>query len=177
MFKGLVMVNTGDGKGKTTAAMGMVLRNIGWEKKVVVIQFLKSPEFECGEKNFCKNNGIEIYTTGVGYSWVKTPEQQRYAIRNAWDIAKEKLTDNTVDLLVLDEINCVLCEKNFHVSDIISEDIVINKLKNRPKNQTVILTGRNAGSKIIEFSDLVTEMRLIKHPYKSGISAQKGIEY
>lgn len=175
--KGIVMIHTGDGKGKTTAALGLMLRNIGWGKKVCVIQFLKSPEFECGEKLFCREHKIELISTGIGYSWTKTPQEQREALQKAWALAKSKILDSQYDFVMLDEINNVLAEKNFDVSDILTDTEVIAVLKQRPEHMNVVLTGRNAGEMLIEYADLVTEMRLLKHPYEKGIPATKGIEY
>lgn len=175
--KGLVLINTGDGKGKTTAALGMLIRSLGWGKKVCMIQFLKSPEFICGEKLFCDKAGIEFYSTGIGYSWTKTPEEQRESLKKAWEFSKLKIKEDNYDLIVLDEINSVLTEKNFPISDIITPEKVIEVLKERPIGQNIVLTGRNASDSLIEFADLVTEMKMIKHPYEKGIEASKGVEF
>lgn len=174
---GLVLVFTGDGKGKTTAALGQCMRAIGWKQKVCFIQFLKSPEFECGEKLFCHEKNIELYSTGIGYSWKKSIEEQRNSIQKAWEFTISKLKDTSYHLIVLDEINPVLAEKRFDLSDILTEDILIKALKQRDIKMNVVLTGRMAGSKLIEYADLVTEMKLIKHPYQKGVKAKRGIEY
>lgn len=173
---GLILVYTGDGKGKTTAALGLCIRSAGWGKKVCVIQFLKSEEFECGEKLFFKENNIEIFSTGIGYSWTKTPEEQKKSLYNSWEFAKTKISDCNYDLVILDEINNVLNE-NTIFKDILSVNDVIKVIKNRPKNQNIVFTGRNACNEIIEAADLVTEMKCIKHHYNNGVEAVKGIEY
>ena len=177
MEKGLILTFTGNGKGKTTAALGTALRCAGWGKKVCFFQFLKSPDLLSGEKNFFENSGLEFISSGIGFSWTKTPEEQRQSIKKAWNLALEKLNDCSYDLVVLDEILNVLCISNFEINDIINDDMVINALKNRPENMDVILTGRNASQKIIEISHTVTSMEEIKHAYKNGIMAKKGIEY
>lgn len=175
--KGLVLIHTGEGKGKTTAALGMVMRSSGWGQKVCIIQFLKSPDFVCGEKQFCKQHGIELYSTGIGYSWTKTPEEQRKSIQNAWDFAKSKIKNASYDLIVLDEINHLFSEKQFSISDFLTPEEVEKTLQARPEHQTVILTGRNAPEGLIACADLVTEMKMVKHPYEKGVPAAKGIEY
>lgn len=175
--KGMILVYTGDGKGKTTAALGLCMRALGWSKKVCIIQFLKSQEFPCGEKNFCKQEEIELHSTGIGYSWKKTVEEQKASMKGAWSFAQEKLSDNSYDLVVLDEINNVLSGKRIDFSDIITEDALLSILKKRPFTMNVVLTGRGAGEKMIEYADLVTEMKMLKHPLKLGIEARKGIEF
>lgn len=175
MEKGLVLVYTGDGKGKTTAALGLCMRAIGWEQTVCIIQFLKSPEFECGEKLFCKKNNIELYSTGIGYSWTKSMEEQKEALQKAWEFAKQKLSDKKYQFVILDEINHILCKQQY--SDIINEQSLISVLNSRPFEMNVVLTGRNAPKKIIDYADLVTEMNAIKHHFEKGIQARKAVEY
>lgn len=177
MEKGLVLVYTGDGKGKTTAALGLCMRAIGWEQKACIIQFLKSPEFKCGEKLFCQKNKIELHSTGIGYSWTRSVEEQKEALKKAWKLAKQKLSSKQYQLVILDEINNVLCENRFNWSDIINEESLISVLNARPFEMNVVLTGRNAKEKIIDYADLVTEMKAIKHPFEKGIQARKAIEY
>lgn len=175
-MEGIVIVNTGGGKGKTTAAMGMVLRNLGYNKKICVIGFLKSPDFETGEQLFLKNNNVEYYCMGAGFTWEKTAEEHREALRNAIKITEEKLSGD-YDLVVLDELNYVFSVKDFKTDDICSVDEIINLVNNRKKEMTVIITGNNAPEKLISFADLVTEMKMIKHPFNNGKEAQKGIEF
>ncbi len=175
--KGIVVIYTGDGRGKTTAALGLCMRAIGWKNKVCVIQFFKSENFICGEKIFCKEKGIEMYSMGIGYSWEKSPEEQRSGIRNAWELAKSKLEDENYDLVVLDEVLHVFGKKEFTVKDILTEEGLKRELQKRPFSMDVVLTGRGAGKVLIDFADMVTEMTLIKHPLQQGIPAKKGMEY
>ncbi len=175
--KGMVLVYTGDGKGKTTAALGLCMRATGWAKKVCIIQFLKSPEFPCGEKNFCKKQGIELHSVGIGYSWKKTEEEQKESMKKAWKLAQEKLADSSYNLVVLDEMNNVLAGKRIDFSDILTEESLLSILEKRPFSMNVVLTGRDAGEKIMDYADLVTEMKLRKHPLKQGVEARKGIEF
>lgn len=175
--KSTVIVYTGDGKGKTTAAFGLAVRFLGWGKRVCVVQFLKSPDFPCGEKLFFEKLGIELYSTGIGYSWTKSVRQQREALRRAWELAKEKLADTSYDLVILDEINNVFAEKKFEVSDILTPQALFSLLEEGKSEKTVVLTGRNAPQAVIDRADLVTEMKCIRHPYDKGVEAQKGIEY
>lgn len=174
---GIILVYTGDGKGKTTAAIGLAIRALGHNQKVCIIQFLKSKEIKTGEYEFFKNNNVEIYPTGTGFSWKGNPNEHRIALKKAWSLAIEKIKSDSYDLIILDEINNVLDISNFKVDDIISVDEIINCIKNKPKRLNIILTGRNANYKIIEIADLVTEMKFIKHPYEKGVTAIAGIEY
>lgn len=175
--KGLILVNTGDGKGKSTAGFGLVARALGNSQKVCIIQFIKSPDFSTGESKFFKKNGVEMYTMGVGFTNQNSNEENRIAIKKAWDLACEKIADSSYNLIMLDEINYVLDISDFDISDIINVSDVINVLKNRSENQNILLTGRNAKQEIIDIADLVTEMKCIKHYCDSGFSATKGIEF
>lgn len=175
--QGIVIIYTGDGRGKTTASLGLCLRGLGWGRKVCVIQFFKSEEYACGEKLFFKENGLELYSLGIGFSWKKTPVEQRLAIQNAWEFAKQKLNDETYDCIVLDEILHVFKKRNFDVSDILSEQDLMDVLGKRPYGMDVVLTGRGASQTLIDFADMVTEMKCVKHPLEKGIQAKKGMEY
>lgn len=177
MAQGIIMVHTGDGKGKTTAAMGMVMRCAGHEKTAAVVQFLKGSDFTSGEELFCKKYHIPFYKEGIGFSHTSTEEEQREALKRAWDIAKRLLGDTSISLVVLDEINAVLAQKHFQTEDILTAKTIIDCLEKRPKGQTVVLTGRGASDEMMQFADLVTEMKAIKHPYSKGLQAQKGIEF
>lgn len=173
----LVLVFTGDGKGKTTAALGLLMRAAGWGQRVLMLQFLKSPDFLNGEQEFCKKYGIPLFAAGIGYSWTKSPEEQVAAVAAAWARAEAEIASGGYDLIVLDEINNVLSEKKLPFSSVVTPERVITALKNRPAGLSVVLTGRNAPEELIRFADLVTEMKAVKHPYEQGIAAQKGIEY
>lgn len=171
--QGLIMTITGNGKGKTTSALGMCMRAAGWNKRVRVIQFIKDRR-TTGEKRFAeKVNLFEMLQTGHGASWtpgVSSTEHQDAALE-AWHAAEQSLRDETLDLLVLDEINIALHSGFLSIADL------IKALSARPAGMTVILTGRYAPEELIEISDLVSEIKDIKHPYRAGIKARKGIEY
>ncbi len=176
-MRGLVLVYTGDGKGKSTAAFGLCSRMIGNNGKVCIIQFLKSPDFPTGEREFFEKNNVEIYACGIGYSWTKTPDEQRASIKQSWEFAKSKLKDSSYDLIILDEINNVLAIKEFEINSVIPLVDVIEVIKNKNEKLNIVLTGRNAKDEIVAIADLVTEMKCIKHYYDNGISAVRGIEY
>lgn len=173
----IVIIHTGDGKGKTTAALGLCLRAMGWNKKVCVIQFLKSSDFKTGERKFFETHGIEMHTMGIGYTWKHTEEEQRSALENAWKLAVEKLNTSSYELILLDEILGALSAQVAYEKPVFNEDMLISTLKKRPSSMDVVLTGRGASENLIAFADLVTEMKMIKHPYSSGIKARAGIEY
>ena len=172
MNQGLVIVNTGDGKGKTTAALGAALRAAGSGIKVSIIQFLKG-SWKYGElESIKKIPEIEIHQMGTGFTWEKESlDEDRELARKAWNTCKEAVLSGTYGMVIFDEINYVL-----HYG-LLDENEVIDFLQKRPAGVHIILTGRNAPERIKEIADLVTEMREIKHPYKKGIKAQKGIEF
>ena len=173
----MVLLHTGDGKGKTTAAMGLCLRAVGWGKNICMIQFLKSPDFLCGESKMLEKIGVELHQTGIGYSWTKTEQQQRESLKKAWELTKEKLFCSKYDMIVLDEIVNVFSMKTVSVNDFLTEEDLIMALEKRKKTIDVVLTGRNEGKKLIEYADLVTEMKAVKHYYQNGVTAKKGLEY
>ena len=172
--KGLIIVNTGDGKGKSTASFGLALRAAGNKMNVFIMQFMKGP-WKAGERKALKklSEYVEYEAMGDGFTWdTDNPEQDKKTAREAFDIAKEKLMSEKYQIIILDEINYVLEYKFFPL------DEFIETLKNKPESVHVVCTGRNAHAKLIEIADLVTEMKLIKHPYdEQGIPAQKGIEF
>jgi len=170
----MIIVYTGNGKGKTTAAIGLAIRALGHNQKVCIIQFLKSTKFETGEYKFLKSSKIEIYPMGAGFSWKGKPENHRDFLSKAWNLTKEKFKAD-YDLIVLDEINNVFNIKNFKTDDIISLNDLIDLISNASFN--VVLTGREAKPELIQIADLVTEMKFIKHPYQKGVLATKAIEY
>ncbi|EIT86456.1 cob(I)alamin adenosyltransferase [Fictibacillus macauensis ZFHKF-1] len=176
-MRGMTLVYTGDGKGKTTASLGLAIRAVGRGKKVCMLQFIKSPSRTYGEKLLFDKIGIEMQQCGVGFTWTKTPEEHRVALQNAWSLAKEKLNNSEYDVVILDEINNALSIEKFPIDDVLPLQEVIEALRNRPVNMHVILTGRNAKQEIIELADLVTEMQPVKHYYDEGIPAIKGIEF
>ena len=171
--KGLVIVHTGKGKGKSTAAMGLAVRAIGNGMKVGIVQFVKGV-WETGERKVLDHfpDLCVIKAMGEGFSW-ETQDRQRdiAAARQAWEFAKEMINDPSYNLVILDELNIVLRYENLPL------DEVIETLKTKPEMLHVAVTGRNAKEELIEIADLVTEMTQIKHPFRSGVKAQVGIEF
>ena len=172
--KGLVIVFTGDGKGKTTASLGMALRTIGHGYKVAIIQFIKGG-WHTGEEKALKNfSNISWHSLGEGFTW-ETQDRIRdeKLVKEAWQLAKGYIEDESYKLIILDEINIAI-----KLGYITSNEIItfINSLSNR-KNH-IVLTGRGASDSIINYADLVTEMKIVKHPFKEqGIKAQKCVEF
>lgn len=175
--KGLVLVYTGDGKGKTTAALGLAARATGRGKKVLMVQFIKSPERVYGEQLALEKIGIEIHQKGSGFTWTKTPEEHRQALKNAWAFVKEKVSSGSYDVLILDEINNALAIDTFPIDDVLPLKEVLDFIEKYRESMHIVLTGRAANNEIIEAADLVTEMKPIKHYYDEGIPAVKGIEF
>lgn len=170
--QGLVIVNTGNGKGKTTAALGLLLRSWGRGMRVVMLQFIKAKTANWGETRAARKIGIEIIPLGAGFTWTsKDIEHDRALAREAWQQARERIEGDAYDIVILDEMT--YCFK-FGWLDL-SE--VLDVLRARPPGQHIVITGRDAPAELVEFADLVTEMREIKHPYKLGIKAQPGIEF
>jgi len=171
--RGLLMVFTGDGKGKTTAAMGAALRAIGHGWKVLMIQFIKG-SWRYGELEAARRLAGNFEIRPMGRGFVKPgqpdPEDVR-AAQQAWHVALEEMRSGAYDMIILDEIN------NAVDYGLLSIEQVVEGLSQRPEQLHVICTGRNAHPRLIEMADLVSEVRLIKHPYDKGIPAQRGIEY
>ncbi|WP_294640985.1 cob(I)yrinic acid a,c-diamide adenosyltransferase [uncultured Aureimonas sp.] len=172
--KGLVIVHTGKGKGKSTAAFGLVFRALGNGMKVGIVQFVKG-KWETGERQALERFPGEVTITamGDGFTW-ETQDRQRdiAAARQAWERAKAMITDEEHQLVVLDELNIVLRYEYIPV-----EEVVDFLRDHKPEMKHVVITGRNARDELIEFADLVTEMEMVKHPFRSGIKAQRGIEF
>jgi cob(I)alamin adenosyltransferase len=167
----LVLVNTGDGKGKSTAAFGTALRAIARGWKVCVIQFLKSGEWKVGEEEVGRRLGFEWWAIGDGFTWDSTDMDRTEAIaREAWRAADEKISSGHFDMVLLDEITYPL---NWGWIDI---DAVISTIANRPAQVNVIATGRDAPQKLIDIADTVTEMTKIKHAFDTGVRAKRGID-
>ena len=173
----LVLVYTGDGKGKTTAALGLAVRAFGQGKRVIMIQFIKSPERSYGEQKAFEQLGIEIVQKGIGFTWTKTAEEHREALNAAWTFTKEKVMSEQYDVVILDELNNALAIDRFPIDDVLPLSEVIDLIKSRPKHTHLVLTGRSAKQEIIDCADLVTEMKPIKHYYNEGIPAVRGIEF
>ena len=170
--KGLVIVNTGKGKGKTTAAMGVLLRAWGRDMKVIMLQFIKHSTANFGEQRAAQKMGVEMRAMGDGFTWrSKDLDQTADLARAHWEDCKAVIAEGGYDVVILDEFTYPM-----HYGWIPVED-VLEALRNRPEMLHVIITGRNAPEALVEFADLVTEMNVIKHPYHQGIKAQPGIEF
>lgn len=171
--KGLLIVHTGKGKGKTTAAFGMVFRALGQNMKVGVVQFVKGLR-PTGERIALEKFGdqVRVYAHGEGFTWETQDREKDIAqAKAAWEVARKMILDETTDMVLCDELNIVLRY------DYLSLEEVLDVLSRRPFMKHVIITGRNARGPLIEAADLVTEMELVKHPFRSGIKGQKGIEF
>lgn len=176
--RGLMLVYTGDGKGKTTASLGLTLRAVGRGMNVRYLQFIKSPERTYGEKLALQKLGVEMEQLGIGFTWLKTPEEHREALKKAWAIAKEALADESIDVLVLDELNNALAISAFPIDDVLPLSEVLEALKNRPSHMHVVVTGRSAQEQIKELADLVSTIDATKHYYEEqDVSAVKGLEF
>ena len=171
--KGLVSVFTGNGKGKTTAALGVVFRALGHGKRVCFIQFIKG-KWKTGEALFANSipGMLHFHTMGRGFTWSSNDlDQDKKLARDAWNFAVSEIEKNIYDLIVLDELTYLI-----HYT-FISEKDVLDALMKKPSSLHIIVTGRHATRGLIDAADLVTEMNIVKHPYSSGIKAQKGIDY
>jgi cob(I)alamin adenosyltransferase len=171
--KGLLIVHTGSGKGKSTAAFGLVLRMVGHGRKTAVLQFVKGA-WSTGERNVLERFGalVEWHTMGEGFTWETQDRTRDIAdCRRAWDRAKELMRDPDLALLVLDELNIALRY------DYLPLDEVLDALCNRRSDLHVVVTGRNAKPPLIQAADLVTEMTVVKHHFAAGVKAQRGIEF
>ncbi|MEO3998851.1 cob(I)yrinic acid a,c-diamide adenosyltransferase [Mesorhizobium sp. CAU 1732] len=171
--KGLLIVNTGPGKGKSTAAFGLALRTLGHGKRVGIVQFIKGT-WQTGERAAFETFGDQVvwHTMGEGFTW-DTQDLARdvAAAGRAWDTVKQMLGDETLSLIVLDEINIALRYKYLDIAD------VVETLKNRRADLHVIATGRSAKPELMEAADVVTEMGEVKHHFAAGVKAQAGIEF
>jgi cob(I)alamin adenosyltransferase len=171
--RGLLIVHTGIGKGKSTAAFGMVLRCIGHGMRVGIVQFVKGA-WGTGERDVLAKfpELVTCRAMGEGFTWdTQDRERDIAAARAAWNMAKEMIADPSYSLVLLDELNIVLRYDYLPLGE------VLDALRAKPRDLHVIVTGRNAKPELIELADLVTEMTMIKHPFRSGVKAQKGIEF
>jgi cob(I)alamin adenosyltransferase len=172
--KGLVLVNTGNGKGKSTAAFGVVLRAWGRGLRICVIQFIKSETGKWGEVKAAQKLDIEWLSTGDGFTWLsKDMDETTARAQHGWKLAQEKIASDQYDLIVLDEFTYPL---HFEWLDV--KEVVEWLKENKPPMLHLIITGREAPQELVEFADLVTEMKEVKHPYnEKEIAAQAGIEF
>ncbi len=171
--QGIVLVHTGEGKGKSSSALGMVFRAAGWGMKVCVIQYIKG-KWQTGEQKAAeKFENIEWHVMGDGFTWdTKNPEQDIKTSREIWEFSKQKILSENYDLVLLDEIN-YCCGYNWISGQEIA-DFITNE---KPKWMHLVLTGRNAAKEVIDVANTVTEMIKIKHAYTGGIKAEQGIEF
>jgi len=170
--KGLLIVFTGNGKGKTTAAIGQALRMAGHKMRVCIIQFIKSKKNTGEAKALAAlSESIEMHTIGSGFTWQSTEAEVAAAARVGWQLAREKMSSRRYEMVILDEITYLLND------GILNPAEVLEFLNNRQEELHIVVTGRQASDELIEAADLVTEMKEIKHPYQNGIKAGKGIEY
>ena len=171
--RGLLIVHTGNGKGKSSSAFGMAMRSLGWGMKVGVVQYVKG-NWETGEKNFfIANPGLLTFEVmGEGFTW-DTQDRARdiAAARAAWERSKELILDPAYDFIILDELNIVLRNDTLPIEEI------VEFLKARPLEKHICITGRGARAELLEIADLVTEFTEVKHPYHAGFKAQKGVEF
>ncbi len=170
---GLFLLFTGNGKGKTTAALGLAWRALGHGKKVAVVQFIKG-SWHYGEIEAAKHFGdlLDFHVMGRGFTWKSDDlDKDRDVAGKAWAFAKGAMQGNQYDLLILDELTYLV------LYNMVDEEEVLEAIKSRPGNLHVVVTGRGASEQMIEAADLVTEMVEVKHPYKKGVKAQQGIEF
>ncbi|ASF15522.1 cob(I)yrinic acid a,c-diamide adenosyltransferase [Shewanella sp. LC6] len=169
--KGILLVLTGNGKGKSTSGFGTVARAVGHGKKAAVVQFIKGT-WECGERNLLEGAGVSFHVMGTGFTWeTQDKEKDTAAALVAWEAAEALLQDESIDCVMLDELTYMV---SYHYLDV---ERVLTALKNRPSMQHVIITGRACHRAIIELADTVSEVQPIKHAFEAGIKAQPGFDY
>jgi cob(I)alamin adenosyltransferase len=171
--RGLLIVHTGNGKGKSSSAFGMAIRSIGWGMKVAILQYVKG-KWETGERNFFEAHPdlATFEVMGEGFTWdTQDRAQDIAAARAAWDRSKAMILDPAIDFVILDELNIVLRDDTLPVAEIVAF------LKDRPLTKHICITGRGARPELLELADLVTDFTEVKHPYKAGFKAQKGVEF
>jgi cob(I)alamin adenosyltransferase len=171
--RGLLIVHTGDGKGKSTAAFGMVARALGWGLQVGIVQFIKG-KWKTGERQFFAKfpEQVRYEVMGEGFTW-ETQDRARdiAAATAAWNTAKQMIADPDLDFVLLDELNIALRYEYLDIGDVIAT------LSAHPADKHVCITGRDAPVSLIEIADLVTEMRAVKHPFAKGMKVQKGVDF
>jgi cob(I)alamin adenosyltransferase len=168
----IVLVNTGDGKGKSSAAFGVMAR--GWARgwRVGVVQFMKSGKWRTGEEKLARHLGVDWWTLGDGFTWESTDLDETAAKNvHAWEVARQKLASGDYDLLILDELTYVVNYGWVSAADVVAG------ITARHAGTNVVVTGRDAPPELVELADTVTEMRVVKHAYETGVPAIKGIEY
>lgn len=171
--KGVLILLTGNGKGKSSSAFGMVLRAMGYKQKVGVVQFIKGQQLS-GEEIFLKEKlpEVEFYQMGTGFTWnTQDRTSDIAAAERTWAVAEKMLQDESLQLVVLDELTYMIAYTY------LDEQRILDALKNRPYEQSVIVTGRGGGAQLKELADTVSEVKEIKHAYKAGVKARKGVDY
>lgn len=169
---GLFILNTGNGKGKTTAALGILMRSYGRGMKVIMLQFIKRKDSKFGEHIAAEKIGMEIVPLGDGFTWrTSDMEKDRRFARECWEICQDKLLNSDYDVVILDELTYALTYRW------LSADEILDAIALRPKWMHVVVTGRDAAPALVDAADIVTEMIEIKHPFKKGVVGQVGIEF
>jgi cob(I)alamin adenosyltransferase len=171
--RGLLIVLTGDGKGKSSSAFGMVARALGWDMRVGVVQFIKG-KWQTGEKRFFRRfpDLVTFEVMGEGFSWdVQDRQRDIAAAESAWQRSRDMIQDPAYDFVLLDELNIALRNGYLSVDDVVAF------LRERPLDKHVCVTGRDAPAALIEIAELVTEMTIVKHPFQAGFKAQRGVEF
>ncbi|MEH7382851.1 cob(I)yrinic acid a,c-diamide adenosyltransferase [Bacillus sp. JJ1533] len=174
---GLTLVYTGNGKGKTTAAVGLAVRGAGRGFKVKILQFIKSPQRSYGEQLSLEKLGVDMVQLGIGFTWLKTPEEHREALKKAWPIARDTVMGGEYDLVILDELNNALAIDSFPIDDVLPLNEVVDMINNKPDHVHLVITGRDAKQEIRDVADLVSVVDVEKHYYNEGVNAVKGIEF
>ena len=170
--RGLVIVNTGDGKGKSSSAFGVMLRAVARGWKVIVIQFIKSEKWRTGERKMAGQLGVDWITGGDGFTWESDDmEATEKAAQDAWDHARGAISGGEYDLVILDEATYPVTFGWIPVQDI------VRAVSDRPEGVNIIITGRDADPALIDVADTVTEMRKVKHAFDEGIAARKGLDF
>lgn len=170
--RGVFVVITGNGKGKSTSGFGTILRAVGHGLKTGVVQFIKGSKWECGEMNILKQFPVEHHVMGTGFTWeTQSKETDIAAAKVAWEKSKAMLSDPSIDMVLLDEMTYMV---KYGYIDL---DEIIETLNNRPKMQHVLITGRACHRRLLELADTVSEVQPVKHAFKAGIKAQKGLDW
>ncbi len=173
MTTGLLIVHTGEGKGKSTAAFGMALRAWGHGMRVGVVQFIKAEDGDWGEVRAARKLGLDWQAVGDGFTWLSQDMEATIArARRGWRQAQEKIRSGDYDLLILDEFTYPL-----NLGWLETDEVLTWLTANRPPELHLVITGRDAPPRLLEAADLVTEMRLVKHPFQRGVQAQRGVEF
>lgn len=168
----LVLINTGDGKGKSTAAFGVIMRAIARGWRVAVVQFIKSNDWKVGEEKIARQLGVDWWAVGDGFSWESENMEESEALaRRGWEWARTRIASGDYDLIVLDEVTYPINWGWIDVGDAVAA------IRDRPDRVSLILTGRDASQELVDVADTVTEMRNVKHAFDAGIPARRGIDY